>query len=409
MRVQGTNFQSLAEFDLDISGLTVLIGPSSKGKSAVFRAIKGLFRNQIPDNVIRNGTDALKLTAIIDDKVVTAERVRGKSTTYFIPPKEFKKLNQTIPPELAAFGMNEVEVGEFKIDPIFSRQNGSQFLIDPDGCPPMKLNTVLGAFASTEKLEAGKKAANLEIQHKNAEAKTLAEEVSASEARKAGLETVTAETETLSAALQSLEPCIQALEVKKSWVEAAKARQAVLWPLQALVNRLEVPETGEIERLQAGRRHAIQATNSYRIARLCAKAKDAIETVTSGWSEVVRAVKKIQAIDEYLVSIRGYVKLPVEEVTARIQDANRGFVSAKALADGIILLAEYQTWRRQREVLYAGLAKLDSDKAGLEVSIADVKAKMQDSQKIACPSCGHKFDPTHVCVGDDLPEDYEVN
>jgi hypothetical protein len=399
MRIQGTNFQSLAEFDLDISGLTVLIGPSSKGKSAVFRAIKGLFRNQIPDNVIRNGTDAVKLTATVGDKTVTVERLRGKSTTYSIPPKEFTKLNQTIPPELAAFGMNEVALGEFNIDPIFSRQNGSQFLIDPDGCSPMKLNTVLGAFASTEKLESGKKAANLEIQHKNAEAKTLAEEVNASEGRKAGLETVAREAEIVAAALQSLEPCVQALEVKKTWVEAAKARQAILWPLQALVNRLEVPAMGEIDRLQAGRRHAIQATNSFRVARLCSRAKDAIESATSGWSEVVRGAKKIQAIDEYLASVRGHVKLPVEAVAAKIEDANHGFVAVKSLTDGIILLAASRTWLDRAAGLRSQLTKVDADIAVAEAGLVELKAKIQEEQKIACPACGHKFDPSHQCEG----------
>src|SRR5271156_1527253 len=172
MKLQGTNFQSLQSFDLDISGLTVIVGPSNRGKSAVFRALRGLFRNELPAEYIKTGTEGLKLIATVDGTPIVAERKDGKSTTYLIGPKEFKKLAKTIPPELKAFGMNEVEVGEFTIDPIFSRQNGKQFLIDPDGYSPMELNTILGAFASTEKLEGGKKAANLEIQHKNSEAKT---------------------------------------------------------------------------------------------------------------------------------------------------------------------------------------------------------------------------------------------
>src|SRR5271165_2737581 len=104
MQFKGTNFQSLAGFDLDISGLTVIVGPSNKGKSAVFRALRGLFRNELPAEYIRTATDGLELIATVGGKAIVARRSAKGSTQYEIDGKEFKKLAKTVPLELKAFG-----------------------------------------------------------------------------------------------------------------------------------------------------------------------------------------------------------------------------------------------------------------------------------------------------------------
>jgi len=45
IKLSGKNFQSWDAFDLTLAGLTVLTGPSDTGKSAIFRALKGVLRN----------------------------------------------------------------------------------------------------------------------------------------------------------------------------------------------------------------------------------------------------------------------------------------------------------------------------------------------------------------------------
>jgi energy-coupling factor transporter ATP-binding protein EcfA2 len=397
MKLRGTNFQSLTEFDLDISGLTVIVGPSNKGKSAVFRALRGLFRNELPAEYIRTTADGLELIATVDGKVVVARRSTKGSTQYQIDGKEFKKLAKTVPPELKAFGMNEVEVGEFTIDPIFSRQNGKQFLIDPEGYTPMELNTILGAFASTEKLEAGKKTANLEITHKNSEAKTLAEETNAAEVRKAQLGVIVKDADFVERGLRQLEPEVQALELKKHWVVEAKARQEHLWPLQAALSKLAVPGTGEIERLALARLYAIQATNSFRVSHFCKRVQESVDAAALDWKEIARNANTVQALQDLIDARAKRVVPPIEPVTDAITAANQGFALAKTLADGIILLAQCQTWLRDKMSLGQQLLKVDTDTAAALALIQETQSRIQDSQKVTCPSCGHLFDPSHIC------------
>jgi hypothetical protein len=329
----------------------------------------------------------------VDGKTIIARRPAGKSTKYVINGKEFAKLAAQIPAELSAFGMNEVEVGEFTIDPIFSRQNGKQFLVDPEGYSPMELNTILGAFASTEKLEAGKKAANLEITHKNSEAKTLAEEVNTAESRKASLTNLAQNTSRVATSLQSLKPEIEALESKKTWVEAARARQAVLWPLQAAVAKLAVPDLTEVERLTKGRQLAIQATNSFRVARLCQKVKEALETVNQTWDAAKTYYQQIQAVEDYY-ALKSQVFLPVLDVVgAKIETAKAGFAMAKSYTDGIILLAQIQTYADRALSVAHEVRTTELLIENLNVQVAEVKSQMAESQKIECPKCGERFEP----------------
>jgi hypothetical protein len=391
MQFKGTNFQSLTGFDLDVSGLTVIVGPSNKGKSAVFRALKGLFRNALPAEYIRSGSDGLSLTASLDGHIITATRAGKGSTQYKIDTKEFKKLNQTVPVELAAFGMNEVEVGDFTIDPIFARQHGKQFLVDSEGYSPMELNTILGAFASTEKLEAGKKVANLEITHKNSEAKTIAEEINASESRKASLAELDKNAGKLAGDLKSLEPVVQALEVKKAWLEAARARQAVLWPLQAALAKLSVPDMAEIARLRVAYDYAVQATNSFRLSRFYTRVREAGEFTGIEWLAVERlwrGAQALRALDAVLSSpVRSYVK----QVRGIHDEVLLELEGTEPMVDGIIKLEQYRVSLDTVAAARQRLQALDADILKANAGVEEAMAEMVKRNEIECPKCGERF------------------
>jgi DNA repair ATPase RecN len=57
VKLSGRNFQSWASFDIEMDGLTVVTGPSDVGKSALFRALRGVLRNEISAEYVRDGQD----------------------------------------------------------------------------------------------------------------------------------------------------------------------------------------------------------------------------------------------------------------------------------------------------------------------------------------------------------------
>lgn len=73
-RLTVRNFQSLKDVDLDLGLLTVIVGPSSSGKSALIRAVKALTNNVRGTSVITRGQKALAITGRTETHVVTLER-----------------------------------------------------------------------------------------------------------------------------------------------------------------------------------------------------------------------------------------------------------------------------------------------------------------------------------------------
>lgn len=388
MRFQGTNFQSWAEFDLEISGLTVIVGRSSKGKSALFRALRGLFRNELATEYIRAGTDGMSVTATLDDTVVQATRTPKGSTKYQIGETKFAKLGGNVPEELLAFGMNPVRVGDFVFDPIFSGQFNAPFLVDPETTGPTKLNAILGAFASTEKLEVGKKAANLSITHKNSEAKTLAEEVSETERRRLRLEAFSREADALEPMIQALESRTQTLENKAYWVRTAEERLGVLLPLRSLVADIGIPDIRAAEGRAAAMDAAVQATNNYRLLRIYRRTQKAMEDVQEYLPTVERSQTACTAIQTARTHAPSVVaaKDIVERLNGVLIAMEQGFNHLSRLDSSIICVGAIQG-------CHADLIDLGTRKDSVDAELRQATASLAAQAHVACPRCGHRFDP----------------
>jgi energy-coupling factor transporter ATP-binding protein EcfA2 len=212
IKLIGKNFQSLEYFDLDIKDLTVVVGESNLGKSAISRSLKGIVRNELNAGQVRVGSDLMEVTAIVDGRTIEAKRKKGVkgSIVYVVDKGEpYAKLGGAIPQEVLDLNMGEIQIGEVTLDPIFATQFASQFIIEEK---PGPLNAILGAFSSTERLETGKKVGNKRIGEKNTQANLLAEETRETEERLATLEVLTARAEAVQAVMDRLEPKVRTQE-----------------------------------------------------------------------------------------------------------------------------------------------------------------------------------------------------
>src|SRR5208282_2202914 len=202
LEFSGQNFQSWPNFKIQVEGLTVVTGQSNLGKSSLFRALQGILRNEISQAAVKTGTDECSLNLNLDGLSVKFNRPAKGSAEYVIGAKRYAKLAGQVPPEIQGLGFNEIQIGTFKFDPVFAGQFDPPFLLKSS---PQELNAVLGAFASTEKLEFGKKQAALQITQKNQEAKALASEIGEAEERRSRLEGLQVKIEAVAEALPALE------------------------------------------------------------------------------------------------------------------------------------------------------------------------------------------------------------
>lgn len=103
--VQIRNFQSLTDVQLDLAPLTVIVGPSSSGKSAFIRALLVLIRNRRGTEFITHGERTSSISATLATHIVTLTRSTQTSpNAYTLIPtqsrsekQEFTKLGGDVP------------------------------------------------------------------------------------------------------------------------------------------------------------------------------------------------------------------------------------------------------------------------------------------------------------------------
>ena len=178
MELSLKDFQGHVETSLTVEGLTVVLGPSDRGKSSVGRALKAALRNGITEGNVRLGSKEARVALSLKDHEIETSRSAKGSSTYVVDGAEFAKLGGAIPPVMADWGYQPVEVNGVTIDPIFAGQFDAQFLLSSS---PAETSAVLNAFASTERLDKGRKALKSEISDVDAKAKALGSQISSQE------------------------------------------------------------------------------------------------------------------------------------------------------------------------------------------------------------------------------------
>jgi energy-coupling factor transporter ATP-binding protein EcfA2 len=438
IKLKGENFQPWESFDLTLDKLTVIVGPSNQGKSSLFRAVKGILRNEIPQSFIREGTKQLELTAETEGHLVKATR-KGKTLTYMVDEgtpneKPYSSLNGDIPDELKSMNFGDIRIGKTIVDPIFATQNEAQFLIDPKTYKDSDINAVLGAFASTEKLDKGKKEANLRISQKNSEAKTLAGEVREAEERKDKLAKLVPTGVSVIEHLNELEKVIQILEKQAAWAAIATQHCSKLIPLQKIEAALVLPDVGVATNLlqrveqatvafntaerfsklqkisdgirevvsgvdeekaddaQVGVINAVNAIEVWKTLRALERADTAIATATDEWELTVKCYKKAKELNilielmsqnrDTLTTIKEGFDTIISEATKKVAEATQAALSIRELGVATPVRAQVKEATTQLEIVEQELTEAEEVVSAL-------------SKQVLCPICGRNKE--HIC------------
>lgn len=216
------NFQSLQKIDLELAPLTVIVGPSSSGKSALVRALSTLFSNRRGTDFISHGTSTSVITSRSPEGTVSLSRstTAAKNMYTLITPdgetEKFTKLGGDTPPEVSRF---------LKIpskDPItLAGQFDKPFLLADS---PAQAAQTLGALTNVHVIfEAAREANRLRL-NASQTFKTKTTDLESITTRLEGFEGVEDEQE--------------ALEAAETALDAARAAQRRLSALQGHIDTL---------------------------------------------------------------------------------------------------------------------------------------------------------------------------
>lgn len=158
-RIVAHNFQSLKSVDITLGKLTVVVGPSSSGKSALMRALRALASNVRGSSFITQGAKKASISAQTANGVITLERSEAGGTYKLSlngADKVYTKLGGAVPEDITrALNLQPITTESSSIN--FAGQFDRPYLLDDSGATVAR---VLGELTNVSTIFAAVREAN---------------------------------------------------------------------------------------------------------------------------------------------------------------------------------------------------------------------------------------------------------
>lgn len=158
-RIVVHNFQSLKSVDITLGKLTVVVGPSSSGKTALMRALRALASNVRGSQFITQGTKKASISAHTANGVITLERSEAGGTYKLSlngADKVYTKLGGAVPEDITrALNLQPITTESSSIN--FAGQFDRPYLLDDSGATVAR---VLGELTNVSTIFAAVREAN---------------------------------------------------------------------------------------------------------------------------------------------------------------------------------------------------------------------------------------------------------
>jgi energy-coupling factor transporter ATP-binding protein EcfA2 len=396
MKLSAKNFQPWEEFSLALGKLTVLVGDSDTGKSAAVRALQGLIRNEIEADQIRVGEEDTEVTLEIGGHKITIKRSVGDSNKYLIDGKLLKRGALEIPDEVKALNMGIIEIGDTKLDPIFSNQHDSKFMLQDVG--PTQMNAILGAFSSTEKLEMGKRETNTRIQQKGSEAKSIATEINEAETRKHKLTEIQTNVTPIMEGLVLLESEAKGFETLNFLYQESAVSLDKFNSLRQLISNITAPPLDEVVNLQSLITWLEKSAIIKKRNTLLGQAITRLSTVRDMWSELLALYRMIAQLYSTAVLLRSkkasgeHISDAVDSVISNTDNGLEEIKDIRALVgylrQAASLMSSVGSCQQRLQSAINVLEENEEEEAELRKTIEEER-RLKDS--VTCPKCGASF------------------
>ncbi len=155
MTVKVKNVQSIEDATIVVDGFTTITGTNNSGKTAVMRAIKGVFTNPPASPLLRHGCAYFSVslefedgTTVVWEKGWEKPDQKGKTINrYRVNGVLIESVGSGVPPEIEALGVRSINAASDSIWPQIAEQfDGTLFLVNKSGA------SVAEALSDVEKV-----------------------------------------------------------------------------------------------------------------------------------------------------------------------------------------------------------------------------------------------------------------
>lgn len=253
------NFQSLHDVTLDLQPFTVIVGPSSSGKSALIRALNTLIANRRGAAFISHGERIATISARTSHGTVTLTRGRGTADNSYVvipndpshplaPQSTYSKLGGEVPSEVSAF------LGIDPKDPIaFASQFDKPYLLDES---PAEVARTLGALTNATVLLEGARESNRRKLDSKRTLTTRTEDLAAIQAKVPEYRALSTQQAALTAAEQAIERARAIQADVQSLTRAIEAHEINAQRAQQLEHAADFEVPDEQQLLDAARAYS---------------------------------------------------------------------------------------------------------------------------------------------------------
>jgi DNA repair exonuclease SbcCD ATPase subunit len=398
VRVQ--NFQSIKDATVVIDGFTVVTGPNNSGKTALMRAVRGVFTNASPGTNIHHGAAHITVTIDFGDGNVVVwekgwEKPGGKGKTvnrYTVNGHLLPNVGRGCPPEVLALGMNPIQAGTQTVWPQIADQfKGVLFLVGSPG------SVMAEAIANVDRV--GKLSEALKLSEK--ERRQITSKLNVRREDEKGLEEEAATYDGLDAvgddvgAVEALAAEAQTTLDEFITLSALRNRhQSATGTVKDLegVEKVDVPDTGDVVTLQgdlathtrlrddlAHRGAEVEALEG--IEAVIIPDIDAAKNLRDELADLIALRDRLAAANAALEADVSDIELPATDRVLKIKAA---VVHFKSLAS-------------RRDAANAEIEKLEGEAKTGDTALAT--AEQQVASLLAelgrCPTCGSDTDHNH--------------
>jgi energy-coupling factor transporter ATP-binding protein EcfA2 len=226
-KVKVRGFQSLEDVEIEVDGFTTITGSNNCGKSALIRAITGVFQNTPGDAFVRHGCTESVVELSFSDAEICWRREKKKKASYSLNKQLPINPGRGVPDEVAALGVRAVRVADQEYWPNISKQmRGQIFLLDQPGhalAEAISNPKVIAALNNALRLcESERREVASSLRAKYGDRTLFANEV-ASYASLTGTETLFAEAKTRRAFCEKVQSKIAEVSALQQELQRAKS------------------------------------------------------------------------------------------------------------------------------------------------------------------------------------------
>lgn len=364
MEVQIRNFQAIRQAKLLIDGITCVVGDTNSGKTSIVRAMTmAIFNYQTPGFVNAGAKKAQVLIKFDASNFLAWEKKAKGSAFYVVNGKKFTRTGRSQLPEVAAMGLQEIEVARAKWHLQFWRQLEEPFLV---------FQSPATIFEFVSKVQEDRRVLPV-LKEMDVDARVFRDDAIRLEGAIQALgDKIKVDKEKFKInkeALTSLAPLVAELETNKAQLEQIKdmARSVVVIDRQIL--ELSSKET------QMKALHDVLASLDTEGSHLesLLTLRNQINTIDSTIGAVDQELSKLSAVPGLLSDLQD-VQLDGEffSVVSRLTTIDKQLEDADVLTGEIVL-----------------------EKQDLDLEYQDLRASLEE-----CPACGAEMVNEHVHATD---------